>query len=258
MRGFNVLTPLCACLSLCALAPVVEAADTTEVWAAGELEFDLVLSHQGAGRAADQRSLSNTLLVGYGVTDRISLFGGMVLEADEAFAEGEIWPYLGVMAAALDSDHLDLDLILETGASTLRPGDLELWPGLELNLDLAPDQARLGLYTLIGLPLGWAGLGSSTRVGSAPELRLDLTVGAYLTVAPGHQLFLASGSLVLLRGQDAPAGLEETTAVVGYNVQLSAWLEWVNQVGVQVDHASGWRPGLVVESGVLMVIDTTR
>ena len=255
MRGFfgGLVSGLCFAFVL--FGSPAHAADTTEVWAAGELEFDLMLSHQGAGRTFGERGLATTLLAGYGITDRISVYGGMVVEADETLSDGDIWPYLGLMAALRDGDHVDVDLLFEVGTSTVRPGELELGPGIELNLDLSPDQGSVGFFTMIGLPLGWV-VDDGGSLMAAPELGLDLTVGAYLTVADGHQLFVANNTLVKLRGGHRAAA-EETSTVLGYNVRLTDALEWVNQVGIHGAAEQSWRPGLLFETGFLLVIDTS-
>lgn len=259
---------VCCCLCcLCALLGgwfgaerSARAADTTEIWAQGELEADLLLSYAGLGLAREERGLGAELLLGYGLFSWLSLHGGVAMEADELFESGEVWPYAGAMTTPLDTDHLDLDLILEIGTSAAHPGELELWPGIELNLDRAPDRAGYGVYLRLALPVGiYLGdnhVPEENGRAALAALRLDATLGAYLTLSPGHQLLLEGGAIALLHhaGGD-PTAVEGASAYLGYNVELPGGLEWVTQVGLELAAEGGWRPGAAVQSGFLLVVE---
>ena len=189
----------------CALAifllglPIARAADTVEAFDAGALDLE---SHIGIESLSQPTTgVASELVLGYGVADRLS--ATVALELEDASVAGVA---AGVIATALDTDHLDLDLLLTLGAGPPSLGTIALAPAIELNLDRSPNLGSYGLYLRLALPLE-APLDGPDR---PLRVRLEAVGGAYVTLATRHQLLLEHESSL-----DDPG-----TLALGYNVTL--------------------------------------
>lgn len=209
-------------------APAARAADTIETWDVGAADVEFYLSADDLGGKPPERAALGELVLGIGIAPRLSAYFAADAHADPALGDASVGLAAGVFGTAVDTAHVDVDVLLELSAAGDGYRDLELAPGLELNLDAAPDRVEWGVYVRVSAPIqaqplrdGPFGLGAIALVG-----------GAYAMVAEGHQLLLEVAV-------DVPAFSSSGTrdAVlgglgVGYNVVLSDTLELVSELTV--------------------------
>lgn len=129
-------------------------ADTMEVWDPGAVDLEAYGGWDRLGRPRAERVVSGDFLLGAGVTRQVSVYGGVTLAAAEDFASHAVAPYAGLVASLMDTDHVDVDVLLD--ATVEGPGftQLQLLPLLELNLDLLPDREVAGVYGRWSVPMG--------------------------------------------------------------------------------------------------------
>lgn len=207
----------CTALALAVLtvAPATRAADTIETWDPGAGDWELHLGADG-GRDAEQ-ALYGQLVAGYGLVPRLSAYfelDGAVPVAKTASSE----PHVGAFGTPVDTEHFDADLLFDLSLATPRP---VLTPGVELNLDSAPDGRGTGVY----LRLAWP----------TPEPG-GFTLGAYAT---------ATDELQLLLEHDADSYWSRVA--LGGNLQLTEELELIGQLSIDFDRsAQGIELGVIV------------
>ncbi|RLE29109.1 MAG: hypothetical protein DRJ61_15205, partial [Acidobacteria bacterium] len=206
-------------------------ADTTECYAPGPTDFELYLAFEGAGRATAEQTLGQQLVLGYGLTERLSGYFSTTLTADGNLVHPETETAAGLYGTPLDSDHLDLDVFLGFG---VQGGDrFTAGPGLELNWDAAPDLDAWGLYVRSGLAVS----GHETDAGFGRTTDLELTLGCYWTVAPGRQFLLEFDGCT----EDQESHLHGTEKewsiggwALGFNASLNRTMELITQVYLDV------------------------
>jgi len=237
--------------SLTQLAPgQVSAADTVETWAVGPTDAEFHFGSRGLGLDSTERNVFGAAQFGYGIIPRFSAYVGTVLEGNGDMASGGSNMFLGVFGTPLDTDHVDLDLLLH--AETTHPSDFAVSPALELNLDLEPDLALAGLYLRAGLPILARGATPPHADTNTSGVDLQVTAGVYWTVAPSHQILLEVENCVHLDGVDslgtqeadgkgptrggASAAAEEgrrwdaPAVAVGYNVTVHPSIEILSEI----------------------------
>jgi hypothetical protein len=227
------VTVLCLLIILCAGdARAVSPVDTYNL---GPSYLSAALGYHGLGLDAEEGLFSADLTLGYGIVDRFSAYAGVEATASGSLGDPAGAFALGIIGTPLDSDHVDLDLFLEAGASGPDAAAFNLKPGLELNLDLRPDRTCMGLFFVVWETLtarDASEAGEEEAFEFAP--RLGLEAAAYLTVAHGHQLFLVFD--LLARHQ--PAADERATELggitLGYNVMLNDEVELINELHVDI------------------------
>lgn len=133
------------CLLLATANPA-GALDTTETFDVGPSDAEMYLGYGGVGLAKVHRELSNEVVFGYGLNERVSTY----LASCFAFAEHDFSQQtglcLGVFGTAVDTDHFDLDLMLDVESTTDDLGLVGFAPGVELNYDRDPEMGTWGLY----------------------------------------------------------------------------------------------------------------
>ncbi len=81
--------------SLCVVAlsgiPSARAADTTEPFDVGASDVDFYVGFDGVGQPSGEKALSNEIMLGYGIVDRLSASIGTVLESNEQLADGAVY-----------------------------------------------------------------------------------------------------------------------------------------------------------------------
>ncbi len=179
-----LLTSLSACLLLLASIKAATAADTVECFDPGPSDAEIYLSFNAMGRPTAVQSLDAEVLLGYGLTPRLSAFLGTVLDADGNLLNAATETSLGIFGTVLDSGHWDLDLWVD--ANTLSDSGFTGGPGLEVNWDAAPDLQRWGLYTRAALAVS----GRVDDAGPGRTSDIELTFGAYRTFPASWQLLL--------------------------------------------------------------------
>ncbi|MBE0566770.1 MAG: hypothetical protein IH621_12465 [Krumholzibacteria bacterium] len=204
------------------------AADTTEPVDRGATDFEMYLGKDGFGLATAERSVGSEMLLGYGITDRVSAFVGAALSADGHFLNSESEMAFGLFGTAFDTRSLDLDLsVAFTGADG---GGFTANPSLELNWDASPELDHWGLYTRAGLAIS----GRDGSEGPSRTTDMELAIGTYWTLAAGRQLLLEfDGAFV--DGHDASApgagrAWETGGIALGFNAAVTETLEMINQV----------------------------
>jgi hypothetical protein len=228
MKQWKTAMLLCA-LSGFVGAGAARAADTLEPFDRGAFDLEYYFAYQGAGRAQIARSLGAELVLGYGITDRLSIYSGAGIGGDEQLSSGTGLAYFGAYGQLVDTDHLDLDLGLEFSAEGRSMSALVGTPiYLELNVDHAPDMSTFGAYSRLGV-----GLGGDVEVeGGDLVVDLQLEVGAYLTLAGRHQILLELVSQFPMYNADAELDPFVDTLALGYNVVISDKAEIISEVAM--------------------------
>jgi len=213
------------------------AADTLETFDPGASDVEFFGGFEGIGLDKYQKGLSMEIVYGYGLIENFSASVALSAGSNEYFGDGSAALSFGIFGTPLDTDHFDLDLMLNASVEGAGLADFSIAPGLELNFDLKPDQALWGIYLIIEEVLA----GEKTTEDDPTTAAIDetaftfkpvtaLTLGTYLTVKDGHQLFLQFDSEIL----NNPEGTEKTFHVgnlaLGYNVMLNDNIELVNEV----------------------------
>jgi len=219
-------------LGLAAL-DLARAADTVEVWDPGAANVEVYGMLDGIGRSGADQALGGDMLAGWGLARGFGAYLGTTLSASGHLTDGQSELGLGVIAAPLDGEHWDLDLMLDVRAAGDGHGDVTISPAFELNWDRAPDLAAWGLY----LRGGAAMTGVETAAGSERLTDVCLALGAYWSLSPRAQLLLeVDGDLVDGLG-DARSEFRAGGVAMGYNLVLGETLEWINEVRVDIPDA---------------------
>ena len=208
------------------------AADTVEVWEPGDSEVDLYVDH--APRSGES---SAAVMFGHGLTRGISAYVGATLAGVDGFAERTTGFYFGMLATLFDSDHVDVDVLVDVTETTGQA--TEISPGIELNLDADRDMASWGLYARVGAAAHAGALGG--------------TVGAYQQVASGHQLLVEYHRQIAPRG-GAKAG--PGAIALGYNLALSGAVELVSQLQVTIPRPDE-RADYALLAGIIAALPAT-
>ena len=237
-------------LALLSFAPGqrAEAADTLEPFQRGALDLELHLGHDGVGltRAVDPATAAE-LVVGWGITERLSASLATCFAAGTVLAEGQHTLAASLFGNLLDTRHFDLDLLGIVETEDPAQGHLGVAPGFELNLDHTPDWTTWGVFLRGSLPVeprARAGVDEAT-------LAVELTLGAYWSLAAGHQLLLEAGFTPWTSPTaERNAARGPQTLAAGYNVALNDTLELVGHLHVTLPGADGpaalgWATGLI-------------
>lgn len=215
------------------------ALDTTEPFDAGLSDAEAYIGYDGLGRTQSPRELSNEFVLGYGLSDRLSIQGGVSFAAEESYFAGDKSLTVGLFATAVDRAHFDFDFMLDFGASGDGLGDLSIAPAIEANYDRDPGMNSWGLYlrTWMSAFRQWEDFGPDTRRRRG-LLDYGVNPGAYLRLSPRHEILVEYDLSLALGDRREP---DETAQVVGlgFNMQVSDGLELISQV--QRDFPRGGR-----------------
>lgn len=245
MRGFAVTALACA-MTFLPLAREARAADTIETWDAGGANVEVYMLMDGFGHGARSQALGADLLAGWGLSDRLSVYLSTSLSADGYPTAGAAELALGVFGTPIDTDHFDVDLLLDICAAGGGLGEFCLAPGLELNYDAAPGGTAWGLYARAGLLLtGREADAGADPAAARPERIVDAhaTLGAYLTLDQRRQLLLEFDMTFHDRPAAGMAPAEVGGVALGYNALLTGALELISQVRLDLPQ-SGERTSL--------------
>lgn len=202
------------------------AADTLEPWGIGATDVEAYVGYDGLGARAAERSISGQALLGYGLADRFSAYVAVGISADGKLASSAQSLALGAFGTAFDSDHFDLDLILDLSA-----GDgFAVAPMLEANFDLEPDLAAWGMYLRGGPTVATAPAGSAFDVDAG----LTLVLGTYYALADGHQLLLELDFVFDFTRDPGDRPGDIGGLALGYNVSVHDNVELITQLSVDI------------------------
>ncbi|MBQ9242134.1 MAG: hypothetical protein IJ165_02730 [Proteobacteria bacterium] len=210
------------------------AGDTTEVIDKDTLEVDPTFSIDGMG---DSNNVNTGVTVVYGVLDGFNINASVGYGANEGLAGGHADLGLGMLWTPLDTDHFDLDVMLDFsyGFGGAWGGAYSLTPGVELNYDLEPDTALWGLYLRFGLPIS----GDYVKKEDVPtpkyeakaDVGISLTLGTYFTFAEVHQILLEGGFEVENLAKNlGDTGIVEPFISLGYNVGITDSFELTTEL----------------------------
>lgn len=215
-----------------ALAPAARAADTIETWDPGAADVEVYLGYDGVGAPAGDRQVFGDVVLGYGIVPGLSAYLAASLHADGVFAGGQADLALGAFGTPLDTDHVDLDLILDVSAGGAGFSEFRLTPTLELNLDAEPDLASWGGYVRLGLPLFGQSRAAGTEVGHEHEavFSVEVNPGVYVSAADDHQIFLEVDAALHPFAVAGERQVELGGLALGWNVALADEIELISQV----------------------------
>jgi len=122
------------------------ALDTTETFDIGPSDAELYMGYGGVGLAKVNRELSNELVFGYGLNERVSTYLATCFAFAEHDFSRETGLCLGVFGTVIESAHFDVDLMLDVETTSQDLGLLGFAPGIELNYDHDREMGIWGLY----------------------------------------------------------------------------------------------------------------
>lgn len=221
----QTIRPLAALILLGLLAcPSARAADTVETFDPGMSNMELYLGHDGIGRNAADQALAGEMLLGLGLTPRLSAYISTVQTSNTFLTDGVRELGIGLFGTVRDGDHVDLDLMLDLRTLHDAGSTAAVHPALELNWDAAPDLARWGLYARTGLALS----GEETDLGPRRLHEVDLTLGLYRTLGSGRQFLLEYD----WNRCGTDGCWQQGSLVAGFNAEISGGMELISQVGL--------------------------
>lgn len=217
------------CLPACILAGAMlaapaaaRAADTMECYPPAALDIEMSLGSSNMGFTPEEREVSATALIGFGLSGRVSVHASMSSSGDGRLAHATTAPSMGFLVTPFSAGHWSADVACEV-THDVTSRSLAIAPVMEFNFDAAPDQSAWGAYARPGLCLT-----ARDETGRAVP-SWNATVGGYRTVAPGNQLLLEIGFT-------REPGDEETRRwacdrwAVGYNTGIAPDVELVSGI----------------------------
>ena len=228
---------------------LAHGADTVEPYDRGLSDFELYLGYDGVGHPLDAHTLAGDVALGIGITDRFSFVAGTTVQGYRRMRAGDAAVSAGLLGTVLDTDHVDLDLIVSLGLGGAGLRGVTFTPAFELNVDRKPDLAAYGLYLRGALVLAVDGVDGSGDESTFVH-HYVLTAGAYVTLGRRHQILLEFDSAyhpTLLSGE---RHFDLGGLALGYNVRLAPWAELITQVYVNLPQDDE-RPSVGFLTGVI-------
>jgi hypothetical protein len=240
---------VCGCLAgLLVLlgAAMAQGADTVETCDEGAVDFEFFLGGDALNLDEYEKTVYSELVLGYGLLPAFSGYVALGAEADEFLVQGEGGYSFGLIGTPLDTDHVDLDLMLDVslgGEGFAEPG---VAPGLELNIDLLPDQEVWGVYARLidavsGRDVSVEDDPTTTTVDESEtryELQhaIDQTYGTYVTIAGRHQILAEYYHTSNTNPADDELSSDSGGFAVGYNIVLVDNLELITHINCHPGH----------------------
>jgi hypothetical protein len=218
---------------LLVIAAEARGADTWEGWDPGPTNTEVYVGYSGLGLPLGEQGPGVEYLQGFGLGHSLSTFLSATMQVAGATRAGFAAGFFGT---PVDTDHVDLDLILVLGQEWRRLDDFSAGAAFELNLDLAPDLSLWGGY-----------LRGCVHMTGGRTVVLETILGTYLTLAGMHQLLLEADVSFLLSAAEMADAVEVGGIALGYNVLVHEAIELVTQVFLDIP-----QPGESVSSGVMV------
>ncbi len=220
------------------IASEARAADTWEGWDPGPSNAEVHAGYSGIGLPGGEHGPGMEYLQGFGLGHTLSTFLSATVQAVGATRAGFAAGFFGT---PVDTDHVDLDLILVLGQEWRRLEDLSAGAAFELNLDLAPDLSVWGVY-----------LRGCIHMGGALEASVEAILGTYVTLRQRHQILLQADATFVLN-PDARADAADVGGIaLGYNVLVHDAVELVTELILDVPRA-----GEALSAGVMLGVILT-
>ena len=231
MRSLVATTCLLTILATPALP-----ADTLETWDQGAGNFELYSALDGIGKTVADQAVAGAMVMGWGVANRFSAYLATFMSADGYLTGAETQLNLGVFGTPVDTDHFDVDLLLDMRVGGDEMNEAVVMPAVELNLDRAPDLSAYGLYFRGSAEIA----GRETELGQ-PERHVDLglTLGTYVTLSSRHQLLLQYEATVHDNPGPETRKFEHGAVALGYNALLGDNLELITETRVGIAQGHG-------------------
>ena len=213
-----------------------DAADTLETWNTGAGNFELYSAVDGVGETVADQAVAGAMVMGWGVANRFSAYLATVMSADGYLTGAETQINLGAFGTPVDTDHFDIDLLLDMRVEGSGMNEAVIMPAVELNLDRAPDLAAYGLYFRGSAEIA----GRETELGQ-PERHVDLglTLGTYFSLSQRHQLLLQYDATVHDNPGPETRKFEHGAVALGYNALLGDNLELITETKVGIVQGDG-------------------
>ncbi len=233
------------CLVLLVGCTAAYGADTVETYDQNAADFEFSMGIDGLNLDKYEKAVCGSVLVGYGLLPRFSGYVSLSAAADEYLTYGESGYSFGLFGTPVDTDHFDLDLMLDIGMGGEAMGEMGVTPAIELNFDLLPDLGRWGLYARLEDSI--AGRDESTPddpATNADEAEkkyeinhgLNQTYGTYVTIAERHQLLAEYYHLSNTNEAEGELASDIGGFALGYNVMLTDDFELTSQVSYHPSH----------------------
>ncbi len=221
-------TALTSCALFALLTSNAFALDTVEAFDEGLTDAEMYISGGNLNLDRAYKTVGSEIVLGAGLPGGANLTAGLSLEGD-GYLNGAGAGALGIFGTVIDTVHFDLDLMLNAGFSAT---DIELAPGLELNIDQNNDMSGFGFFSGINLVMGHR----ETAKGEG-EINMDLsfTPGLYYTIAEGNQVLVGTEMTLHLDPEDGQDDFEFNAVGLGYNVELVSGFELITEMGVAFD-----------------------
>ena len=229
-------------LSALMLCPVSAfAVDTTEPVDPGALEMDANFTIDNIRDGKPN--------IGGDVTVAMGAFEGFTVSGTVGFASVDglagtiedgggatITANLNALYTPLDTDHFDLDVMLDIGYEE----GFYVTPSFELNYDLLPDLELWGLYLRAGLPI-YGGYdeaelnkveaeGGETADAAKADVGLELALGTYITFGEIFQILLEGGFAVNnLASKLGDTEISSPYIALGFNVEVNDNFELITE-----------------------------
>ena len=218
------------------LTPPSHAADTLATWDTGAGNFEPYPAVDGVGETVADQAVAGAMVMGWGVAHRFSAYLATFMSADGYLTGAETQLNLGAFGTPIDTDHFDVDLLLDMRVGGDGMNEAVVMPAVELNLDRAPDLAAYGLYFRGSAEIA----GRETELGQ-PERHVDLglTLGTYFTLSQRHQLLLQYDATVHDNPGPETRKFEHGAVALGYNALLGDNLELITETKVGIAQGDG-------------------
>ncbi|GAB4294411.1 MAG: hypothetical protein Kow0090_09150 [Myxococcota bacterium] len=205
------------------------AIDTTEPFNVGFSNVEAYFDSGKIARETEDEFSSLQLIIGGGLTERISLFSSSIVPIDAEFQKCSKTLSFGLLWNFLDTEHFDADIQLEGGLDGANVNVPFLAPMLELNLDF--NGAGLFMQTIVAL----------SREESPSDIHTleyicssGIAMGAYLNAHKDGQLFIQLFSLFPVEENESSARPENIS--VGYNMAISNFVELITEGRMHFPH----------------------
>lgn len=244
-----------------AFPSLARAVDTVEPFGKGASDLELYFGGDGLGRPSNETSVGSSFQLGYGLTDRLSAYLNGAASSDTFFRGGGRMLRLGLYGTVVDTRFFDLDLFFDfrlMGNSLVAAG---IAPGLEMNLDLGGFGLFATAWEVVsgrdkGLGAAASGLSDTASASVAAERVFDteLGMGAYWTIADGHQLLAFYDSSVHHTPETGQRRFEVGAVRLGYNVVVHEGIELINEVSYDIPQGDE-KAALGVSTGILVALE---
>jgi len=226
------------------------SADTWECYDLGFSDFEFYLGVEGLDKTHENVVYNASTYLGFGILPQMSGYLGVMVSSNRYFQEAVGGLNFGIFGTPVDTDHVDLDLILDLNLSGQSFSDFVAAPGLELNFDLDPDLATWGSYISVFQLLSGREENTPQRnipqQGSSDGIYIEesnkgkskfvfvqstyLLLGTYYTIQEGQQLLLEYDMTFNHRPAEDERHMDVGGINVGFNVMLTDGLEMINSV----------------------------